>query len=274
MLSIAILITCHNRKEKTLTCLKNLFDQNDLGKEFIMDVYLVDDGSTDGTSEAILSLFPDVNIIKGVGNLYWNRGMHLAWKTASATKDFDYYLWLNDDTFLFDNAINSLLHNVQFNSIIVGSTKSISNDFVTYGGFKNNNLLVSNGKLQDIDYFNGNSVLIPRSVFKLIGNLNPKFHHALGDFDYGLRAKKQGLNIYITPFFVGTCESHNDLPIWRDTKYKLHKRLNYLYKPNSGCNPFEYFYFDYKNINIFIALFHFFTIHIRCFFPKLWSQKK
>ena len=69
---IAAIITCHNRKEKTLVCLKSLFQiiQN-------IDVFLTDDGSTDGTSEAVKKIYPQVNIIQGDGNLFWSRGMYI-----------------------------------------------------------------------------------------------------------------------------------------------------------------------------------------------------
>ena len=83
---IAAIITCHNRKEKTLVCLKSLFQiiQN-------IDVFLTDDGSTDGTSEAVKKIYPQVNIIQGDGNLFWSRGMYIAWKEA-VKGGYDYYL--------------------------------------------------------------------------------------------------------------------------------------------------------------------------------------
>ena len=71
---------------------------------FSIEVFLVDDCSTDGTSTALQIQYPSIKIIQGDGNLYWNRGMHLAWKTAAASKEFDYFLWLNDDTLLEKNA--------------------------------------------------------------------------------------------------------------------------------------------------------------------------
>jgi GT2 family glycosyltransferase len=196
---IAVLITCHNRKEKTLSCLQALFNQKDLGKEFILDVFLVDDGSTDGTSELITTQFPEVNIIQGTGNLYWNRGMHLAWQTAADTKDFDYYLWLNDDTFLVENAFEVLLKEKFPHAIVCGSTKSKVNNIATYGVYvtKPKTLLIPNGKFKEGDYCNGNCVLIPRSIFNKIGNLDPFFQHALGDFDYSLRARKKEYNIIL-----------------------------------------------------------------------------
>ena len=74
IMKIAILMTCHNRRETTLRCLRGLPSD--------VEVYLVDDGSTDGTDEAVKATFPKVNVIRGTGNLYWAKGMELAWKTC------------------------------------------------------------------------------------------------------------------------------------------------------------------------------------------------
>ena len=76
MKTIAALITCFNRKEKTILCLTNLFKQP-LLNNFELDVFLTDDGCTDGTAEAVGKMFPQVHIIKGDGNLFWNRGMYM-----------------------------------------------------------------------------------------------------------------------------------------------------------------------------------------------------
>jgi GT2 family glycosyltransferase len=116
---IAVLLTCHNRKEKTLQCLDALYAQQGLEEYFTIEVYLVDDASTDGTAAAITASFPNVHIIQGDGNLYWNRGMHLAWNTASKARDFDYYLWLNDDTFLEKNALEIVLSMTHSNSMVI-----------------------------------------------------------------------------------------------------------------------------------------------------------
>ena len=75
---IAVLMACHNRVQLTLKCLNHLYEQNGLGKDFCFQVFLVDDASTDGTSIEIAKHFPKVNITKGNGELYWNRGMFTA----------------------------------------------------------------------------------------------------------------------------------------------------------------------------------------------------
>ena len=108
MKSIAVLLTVHNRKEKTLECLSYLYQQK-IPEGYYFDVYLTNDGCTDGTPDAVKQHYPFVNIINGDGNLYWNRGMYKAWETASSTQNYDYYFWLNDDTTLKENALSILV---------------------------------------------------------------------------------------------------------------------------------------------------------------------
>lgn len=271
--TIAVLLTCHNRRDKTLHCLQTLYDQEGLDGDYSLDVFLVDDGSTDGTALAIKSQYPKVTIILGDGNLYWNRGMHKAWETAAKTKDYDYYLWLNDDTFLSKEAIPSLLQKTFAKAIVCGTTLSIQDKKITYGGFRKNpdRLLMPNGEFQECDYCNGNCVLISREVFRIVGNLDPVFHHAVGDFDYSLRARKLGISLYVAPIFIGYCESHTEVPKWRSPLLSLRARMENLYSATSGCYPPEFFVYDRRHKGIIKACFHYFTIHLRVFVPQIWK---
>ncbi|WP_281336390.1 glycosyltransferase family 2 protein [Flavobacterium eburneipallidum] len=272
--SIAVLLTCHNRSEKTVTCLTNLY-KCIIPENYVLEIFLVDDGSTDGTAEKIKTQFPAVTIIQGDGNLFWNRGMYLAWQTAANTKDFDYYLWLNDDTFLFEKAIVSILNQNDVKAIVCGTTQSVENGKITYGGFKKNpdRLVQPNGSFQECDYCNGNFVLIPKEVFEIVGNLDPIFHHAVGDFDYSLRAKKMGVNVFVAPDYIGYCEAHSSVPKWQSTSVSVSTRLKSLYSATSGCYPPEFFVFDRRHNGFFVACFHYFTIHLRAIVPSLWNFK-
>ena len=89
--SLAVIMACHNRRESTLSCLTALKNQK-LPDNVSVEVYLLDDGSSDGTSEAVHSKFPDVQILQGDGTLFWNRGMHRSF-SAAIRKGFDYY-WM------------------------------------------------------------------------------------------------------------------------------------------------------------------------------------
>jgi GT2 family glycosyltransferase len=275
--SIAVLITCHNRKEKTLSCLIALF-QCILPDGYKFDVLLVDDGSTDGTSDAIREKFPQVNIIKGTGDLFWNRGMYLAWETAVKAKAYDYYLWLNDDTCLYPNAISELIacsENENNKHIICGSTcSSNDNGKITYGGRDvKGNLIKPDGARQYCHHFNGNIVLIPKQVFLIVGTNDPVFHHALGDFDYSLRAKKSGVLSVVSPYVLGECEKHKGLPAWCNPQTPLLRRLKLLYTP-LGNHPVEFFKFENRHNGIIKACFHFLTNHLRAILPVLWKTKR
>ena len=77
--SIAAVMTCHNRKNKTLACLEKLINQDDIDN-INLNIFLVDDGSIDGTGKAVKKNFPQVNLITGDGTLFWNGGMRVAFE--------------------------------------------------------------------------------------------------------------------------------------------------------------------------------------------------
>jgi GT2 family glycosyltransferase len=276
LIEIALLITCHNRKEKTLSCLTSLFNVK-LNNEYRVDVFLVDDGSTDGTAEAVKKEFPNVSIIQGNGNLYWNNGMHLAWEVASQKKIYEYFVWLNDDVFLKTSSFKDLISAsiLKPGSIICGTMQSKYHDKPTYGGRdRNGNLLIPNGKPQSCHLMNGNLVLIPNLVFQLIGNLDPIFPHSMGDFDYVLRARKKGIQCFVSAEYSGFCENNQSLPKWCLPEVPFFSRIKNLYSPLGRSHPYYYFIFDFRHNGFLTAVLHFFTIHLRVFSPKLYIALK
>lgn len=258
-MKIAVLMTCHDRKEKTINCLRNLFQQS-LPSRIYIDVYLVNDGCTDGTEIAVKENFPQVIIIEGNGNLFWNRGMCLAWEEARKHNEYDAVLWLNDDTILFENALKEIikLASQYPDSIIVASIASTDRKKVTYGGFINNKLIEPDGTLQICDKFNGNCVLVPATVSDIIGFLDPYYRHAKGDSDYSMRAYHAGIKNIISPI-VGTCDRNPIAPIWN--KGSIVNRFKKLYSP-LGNNPKEIYHF-YRKYSVVKACWYFFYIHLR-----------
>jgi len=273
MKSIAVLLTVFNRKEKTLQCLSNLFKQ-ELPQECLLDVYLTNDGCTDGTPETVKELFPQVNIINGDGNLFWNRGMWTAWDVASKTKDYDFYFWLNDDTFLYDGAIIKLLKTslkYENKAIIVGATESLDKSHTTYGGgVVSRNYHKVSGFDEKCVTFNGNIVIVPKYVYGCIGNLDFYYRHSGGDTDYGYTATKKGIAIYQIGEHLGACDEHPTLSTWCNPKVPLRNRWKALHRPN-GQPPHEIFHLESKFFGIGQAAFHFLTTYLHCICPQLWS---
>ena len=272
MKSTAVLMTCFNRKDKTLKSLESLFRQN-----IDVDVFLVDDGCTDGTKESVVDQFPQVNIIQGTGNLFWNRGMYLAWITAANSNDYDFYLWLNDDTTLYPDSLQKLMECSESNhhqKIICGTTCAVNDPGrITYGGrILKETMVFPNEQIQPCDYFHGNIVLIPRYVYSAIGANDPIFSHALGDFDYGLRARKAGIGSIVAPHVLGTCNKHETFPAWCHPKTPVFKRLKLLYTP-LGNHPIQFFRFEKRHNGLVMSCFHFLTIHLRALMPVFWKNR-
>lgn len=271
-MKIAVLMTVHNRCRTTLRSLKHLYDNE--GKE-MFEVFLTDDGSTDGTTETVRMKFPNVHIIKGSGNLYWNRGMIEAWKEASKI-DPEFYLWLNDDTMLHPSAVRDILqtyNEVEHMSIVSGVIVSSDMETVSYGGWINNKLVDINGQNQQVQRINGNFVLIPRCVYKKLGMLDPFFLHSFGDWEYGHRAMKNGIKLYVTPKYVGVCDRHDEIRGCFNPRNNLITRYKVLYSP-FGINPIQQFYFDLKCNNIFVGVKIFVILHLKATFPFFFQNKQ
>jgi GT2 family glycosyltransferase len=213
--SIAAVLACHNRRELTLACLRAFFAAE---VEYRLAAYVFDDGSCDGTADAIRAEFPDTTIIPGDGSAFWNRGM---WRAFGAALDVGhhYYLWLNDDGQLDPGFLKRMLvvqqaaESSSSPAIVVGALRSDQGE-VAYGGQMlrgpgAGNLTTvicpSSQQPQACDTFHGNCVLIPKSAVERVGNIDPRFFHNYGDFDYGLRARKAGCSILQAPDTVGVC---------------------------------------------------------------------
>lgn len=273
----AVLLTCFNRKETTLRCLKQLFKQEVSAS---IDVFLCDDGSTDGTSEAIMKLFPQVYIIRGSGNLFWNRGMLASWRKACETNDYDAYIWLNDDVFLYEYALQEMLDCSSLcndKSVICGAFCTDKGEFSYGGKNKEDKPLIPNGVLQPVYWLNGNCVLVPRFVVNKIGLLDEIFQHHMGDFDYGLRAIEAGLKVFTSKKYVGEC-AKNPIALSRGRKngVSIAKRFKRLYSP-LGDNPIINFRYTYRHFGLYRAVHLFLSLHINnimCDRLYEWKNKK
>lgn len=274
MKKIAVLLTVFNRKEITLRGLESLFRSiNYITEECSFDIYMVDDGSTDGTSDAVKELYSDVVVLKGNGDLFWNGGMIHAWVEASKRDDYDAYLWYNDDSFLYESSLVQIIKSAernQWNSVIVGSMCSNNDDsIVTYGGRDRKGSLLLPDENKDIPCFtfNGNLVLIPRSVYKIVGVNDKRFRHSYGDWIYGLDATEKGFVNYIAPGILGKCDRHDSIPVWCNSKFPLKKRWSFYHSP-LGNDPQEAFYFDKRFYGLFQAILNLVKTHIRIILPK------
>lgn len=278
---IAVLITCYNRREKTIGCLNRIFGCL-LPNNFSLKVYLVDDASSDGTGISVSQIFPDVNVIYGTGDLYWAGGMRFAWKSALIDSP-DYFLLINDDTDLKEDAIVKLLNfynlkNSAPATITIGSTLDRDKDLVSYGGRilcnkrkVNSTRVYSETEYLECDMANANIMLVPKFVVAKIGILSDKFTHSMADLDYVLRAKNAGIKTIVVPGILGYCQDDHGNN-WKSSEASLKERIEYLKSPK-GLAYKEYMWFIKEHF-IFNVPEAFIKLWLKTLFPILWTKYK
>lgn len=230
-ISIAVILTCFNRKEKTVKCLRHLFaaanqynTEQAGGAEVHLSIFLTDDGCTDGTADAVREVCKghEVHILQGDGKCYWAGGMRLAWNEALRTKEkWQFYLLVNDDTFVNEGCFDLLLeahrHSISHYGragIYSGITCDTNNsDTITYGGYVWTNfllgrdrLLTPTGKPQMCDKANSNIMLVEATVVSEAGIFWDGFDHGCADYDYSMTARRKGIPVLVTPQVCGRCE--------------------------------------------------------------------
>ena len=276
-MNVAVLLSVYNRKDSTLNCLSLCYRQIEMFKasgKYKFDIYLTEDGCTDGTVEAVAVQFPEVNIIHGDGNLFWNRGMCAAWNEAAA-HNYDFYMWLNDDTMLHHGAFVTMLENsasLGHRAIVVG-TACDSSGKLSYGGRTRSGKIIRPDDIIPVacDIFNGNLVLIPDYVYQRLGTMDPKYSHSFGDYDYGIRAMKKGITEVIAPGVLASCNRNQGVPKWRDPSLSLKERYSVLLSPKG--RPFkEQFLYDRRCCGILMAVLHFFSLNLKVLFPKAFIK--
>jgi GT2 family glycosyltransferase len=294
MKTIAVLLTCHNRKEKTITCLRNLYTALAVDNGgFSIAIYITDDGCTDGTSEAVLNEFSamDITVLQGSGSLYWAGGMRYSW-TAALKKDFDGYILINDDTYVYNNVFSDMriandysIKQFGIEGVYIGSTESSNHkNSITYGGSNflnkwklNEQRVIPNGIFpQECQVGNANIMFVSKNVVKKIGILSSSYAHAAADYDYTLMAKNLKLPVLVTSNICGSCE--NDHPVdFHSFKHKsLSQRKKFAYSPN-GFHFNDYIEFNKRNFFYRVPLVFFicwFRILFPSFYIKIFSDLK
>ena len=220
---VALVIPVYNRRDTTLQALKSLsrIDKRELD----VRVYIVDDGSTDGTSDAIREHYPDTHLIQGDGTLHYaagtNRGI-----SAALEWEPDYIVAMNDDAVFHEQFLQRMIATARKHPrSIVGALLLLWNEphkvfqvgqvWNTWkGGWQIPEDLTAFRVPQtafEVECIVGNCVLFPTGAIRECGLMDEKkFPHGWGDAQYLMRMRKGGWKLLIEPKAYVWCEPNTN----------------------------------------------------------------
>ncbi|MES2733231.1 MAG: glycosyltransferase family 2 protein [Bacteroidota bacterium] len=256
---IFIIIPVFNRKVLLYNCLDSL--RNQTNQNF--QVIVVDDGSTDGTSDMLRENFPKATVLKGDGNLWWTGATNVGVLHAlPLCQENDFIMALNDDLVVGPDYIEMYyqLAATHPDTLIGSVVTDINNrDIIYSGGVKINwitaktrNINVGKslasygtGYYEEVSILTGRGVLFPSKVFRKIGMYNDKHYAQCGDTELPRRAQLAGFRLivsYDVPVFsVVQDEGH----INYIEKFKFSHIKKYYFNIRSNSNLRYRFWFAY-----------------------------
>ena len=251
-----VVIPVFNRIQLTTRCLESLLAQTEKG----MDIIVIDDGSTDGTSEVIPERFPEVQIIAGDGTLWWSGAVNLGIQQAllSAAPE-DYILLVNNDTY-FDPIFLARCREaaVKYPKSLVGSVLVDSFTGQKQGGVRINwytakHTWLNSGKgiedfppghVEPVSVLTGRGVIVPCSVYCEIGLYEQFYLEQNGDTELSRRANLKGYRLFVNYDMVTYNSDPTDVD--RDTFYGPTEIFQYFFGRKSETRLRTRFWFAIK----------------------------
>jgi GT2 family glycosyltransferase len=218
---VEIVAPVHNRREITLQCLRSLSRIATRGID--VHIVIVDDGSADGTGEAIRKEFPKVEIVKGDGSLWFTEGTNVGVRTALKHNP-DFVLMMNDDQVFDSQFLQYMVETAEkYPRSIIGSLLLLwdtphklfqtSPRWETFSGgwrhWHHQTVWTIPEKAWEVGVIAGNCLLIPVQAIKELGLMNSKRYPNFGDAEYTPRLRKNGWKLLIEPRARVFCQPNN-----------------------------------------------------------------
>ena len=243
----AVIIPNYNGMKYIRGCLASLRAQT--AEDF--DVFVVDNGSTDGSAELAAEEFPEVHLLKMGENTGFTGAVNAGLKEAEG---YRYALLLNNDTIAGKHFVEALENAIEADPKLFSCQASMrqmdhpecmddAGDFYTVLGWA-----FARGKGKSADRYKKNApiffscagaAIYRMSVIREIGALDPTMFAYLEDCDLGWRARLHGYeNLFVPSAYVLHAGSGSSGSRYNEFKVKYSSR-NSVYIIRKNMAPWQ-----------------------------------
>ncbi len=259
MVDLSIAIVNWNTKELLKACLESVFKQT-RGLDY--EVWVVDNGSSDGSAEMIKKEFPHVRLIENMTNLGFTKANNQILRQSSG----ECVLLLNSDTQIIGNAIKELFDFMEAHPEAGaggcqllnrdGSLQSSCGRFpklmsVFFGGeivnglfkkvFRNRTFFAEYGLneedhhyFQEVDFVKGCCIILRKSAVEKAGLFDENLFMYFEEMDLCYRIKQKGYKVLYSPqpkvLHIGGQSSR----LFSETVFRNLNSQEYLFRKHYG----------------------------------------
>lgn len=215
-MTVHVVMPVHNRLSATAQMVNRIKAQK---CDEALKIWVVDDGSTDGTSE-YLSLQPDVTVIMGDGTLWWGGAVDVAMSALFRQAcEHDWVLLVNNDSDVANDfvqklldtarahkpaAVGSVLHHIDRREELLSVGPKLNawafliEDAIGSISLSDRKENVGPRTLE-VDALSGRGVLYPLDVLRKVGGMRPRLlPHYLADYELSTRVKAAGHRLLVS----------------------------------------------------------------------------
>ena len=209
---VALVVLSWNGREDTLSCLDSLSRVSYQP----LTVIVVDNGSDDGTGDAVREAHPQVDLVRSEENLGFAGGNNLGVRRALEL-GADHVMLLNNDTTVDPGFIEPLVEELERRPDAGAVSPLIlyaePDDLIWFAGAtfdprKGHNgrhwgyrerANVSAGETYETGRITGCAMLVPRRVWEQVGLLDDELFLHVEDTEWCVRAGRHGYRFYVVP---------------------------------------------------------------------------
>jgi len=215
---ISVVVLTYNTRDLVLHCL-GMFCADAIRDGW--QIIVVDNGSTDGTAQAVAEQFPDVEIVRNEHNLGYAAGNNRGLRRANG----DCVILLNSDVLADAASLRALCRYLQAHSQVGAVSAGLRTangqpQAYAYGGDPSPGYLLKRNVRRwlglkplhdwavsepiDTDWVSGACVAVRREVFEQVGLLDEQFFLYFEDIDWCLRMRHAGWQVVYNPIISVT----------------------------------------------------------------------